>query len=300
MRFGITPLQFGPIASDVVTNGVPDFSRFKIVDIVRRAAEMKHISMIELTMDIKHVIPGSLQQRDIAGLAELRDETGLRFTAHLPLWSVELATFNEYVRRGGVECIIDSINSVKSLEPEAYVLHASGALATEFSKLRLPKSVVDLICTLMSAFSVKSVDEIISRTEVDSRRIAVENVEFPFQFTRDVVDECNTSICFDTGHLLTRYSGKESVTEFYRRHRDRITEIHLHDGSYREMNGVAIHDDHRALGRGSMPIRDFLTELVRDDFKGPLVFELGANEVQESLRKVSELVPEALDGHEES
>ncbi len=43
-----------------------------------------------------------------------------------------------------------------------------------------------------------------------------------------------------------------------------------------------------------MPIRDFLMELIKDKFEGPLVFELTTEETVESLDKIREVVPEAL------
>jgi sugar phosphate isomerase/epimerase len=146
----------------------------------------------------------------------------------------------------------------------------------------------------MASCAAKSIEEILARTEINPRKVAIENVEFPFEVTRDLVDQYNTSICFDTGHLLTRYSGDESVLEFYKRHRDRIVEIHLHDGSYEKIGDNVVHRDHMALGRGAMPVREFLKELVKDRFNRPVVFELTAAEAKESLEKIRAVVPEAL------
>ncbi|MHA1245888.1 MAG: cobamide remodeling phosphodiesterase CbiR [Candidatus Thorarchaeota archaeon] len=294
MRFGIVPLEFKPAAERIIVDGVPDFSRFNIIDAVRDAAKMQHIQVIEVTMDVEHVIPNALTPEVISQLVDLKDELGISYTAHLPLWSLELASFNEFVRQASVESIVSSIRLAEPLEPEAYVLHATGALAAEFSRLDMPVNMVMLICNLMSAIAARSLEDIITRSEINPRLLAVENVEFPFSLTRELVDEYDTSICFDTGHLLTRYSGDESVVEFYRRHRDRIVELHLHDGSYAERDGAVIHRDHIALGEGEMPVREFLMELVRDSFNGPVVFELTATQAKQSLNLIETQVPEAI------
>ncbi|MGQ4870233.1 MAG: cobamide remodeling phosphodiesterase CbiR [Candidatus Thorarchaeota archaeon] len=294
MRFGIVPLEFKPAAERIIVDGVPDFSRFNIIDAVRDAAKMQHIQVIEVTMDVEHVIPNALTPEVISQLVDLKDELGISYTAHLPLWSLELASFNEFVRQASVESIVSSIRLAEPLEPEAYVLHATGALAAEFSRLDMPVNMVMLICNLMSAIAARSLEDIITRSEINPRLLAVENVEFPFSLTRELVDEYDTSICFDTGHLLTRYSGDESVVEFYRRHRDRIVELHLHDGSYAERDGAVIHRDHIALGEGEMPVREFLMELVRDSFNGPVVFELTATQAKQSLNLIKTQVPEAI------
>jgi sugar phosphate isomerase/epimerase len=144
----------------------------------------------------------------------------------------------------------------------------------------------------MTEFSMKSLEEIISKTEIDSRKLAIENIEFPFEFTRDIVDEYDTGICFDTGHALTKQSGDESVLDFYRQHRDRIVEVHLNDGIDTKTPGK--YEDHLVIGKGELPVRDFLLELKKDGFKGPLIFELTTEEVMESLDEIKKVVPEVL------
>ena len=115
---------------------------------------------------------------------------------------------------------------------------------------------------------------------------------------RDVIDSLDTNICFDTAHLLCRFSGSESIMDFYNTHRDRISEIHLLDATYTEYNGVAAHDDHVTLGHGIMGdsvLREFLLQLQRDKFSGPLIFELSKDEAAESLEHIKSVVPEVFD-----
>ena len=294
MRYGFTPLEFAGTVDRIFVDGSPDFSRFDLVEIVRNALQIEHISVIEVSMDITHIIPGSITPKTIAQLTELKDEFGHSYTIHLPFWSVELASFNEPVRRGSVESIMDAIRLAELLEPEYYVLHSTGPLAAEFSKLNFSKAMVNVICTAMSVFSGRSVEEILTKTEIEPRQIAVENIEFPFEITRHIIDDYVLRICFDTGHLLTKFCGDESVFEFYQEHKDRITELHLNDGSYNEVEGVAIHEDHLALGTGELPVREFLQELLKDDFDGPMIFELTNEEVRQSLQMIKDVIPTAL------
>ena len=294
MRFGVVPLEFKPVIDRIVVNGVPDFSRFDIVEIVQEAVGMEHISVIEVSMDIEHVAPGALTPDVIDRLVDLKDELKHSYSVHLPLWSTEPASFNEFVRRATIDSTVSSIKLAEPLEPEVYVFHSTGALATEFSRLDFSKDMVAMVCRYMSIFSAKSVEEVLTKSELDPKKFAIENIEFPFSLTREIVDEYDTGICFDTGHALTRYSGDESVIEFYKAHKDRIIEFHLHDGIYEEREGAAIHDDHMALGTGEMPIRDLLMEVVKDKFNGPVIFELTSAGTVESLQKIKEVVPEAL------
>ncbi|MFW9845222.1 MAG: cobamide remodeling phosphodiesterase CbiR [Candidatus Thorarchaeota archaeon] len=292
MRFGAVAIEFVPAVQRVVADGVPDFSRLNLVDIVREVVAIEHIEVIELTIEMEHMIPGSITPEIISQLADLKDELGHSYTVHLPLWSIELASFNDFIRSGGVGSICHSIKTSEPLEPEAYVLHSSGSLAASFLRNSNSEAMNLLVCGYMTSFSMKSVEEIISNTEIDPRRLAIENIEFPFEFTRDIVDEYGTGICFDTGHLLTKQSGDESILEFYRRHRDRIAEVHLNDGI--GTGTIGKYEDHLAIGKGELPVRDFLLELKKDSFKGPLIFELTTEEVVESLQTIKEVVPEVL------
>jgi sugar phosphate isomerase/epimerase len=198
---------------------------------------------------------------------------------------------------GGVDSTIEAIELAKPLDPEAYVLHITGDLAANFSSMNFDGNLVRLISTLLAGYAAASVDDIISRTEINPRELAIENVEFPFGVMRDVIDDLDTSICFDTAHLLSRMSGTESVMDFYNTHKDRITEIHLQDATYKEYEGAIAREDHVALGHGIMGdvvLRDFLTELINDKFDGPIIFELTKDEARESLDLIRKVVPEVL------
>ncbi len=296
LRFGITALEFLEVAEQVVIDGVPDFSRLDVVELIRGAVSDDY-SIVELSLDVKHIIPGSLTPESISRLIDLKDELGHAYTVHLPFWSIELATFNEHVRMGGVDSTIEAIELTKPLEPEAYVLHTTGDLASNFSSLNFDGNLVHLISTLLAGYAAASVEDIISRTEINPRELAIENVEFPFDIMRDVIDDLDTSICFDTAHLLSRMSGTESVMDFYKTHKDRITEVHLQDATYKEYEGAVAREDHVTLGHGIMGdavLREFLTELVKDKFDGPIIFELTKDEARESLDYIRKVAPDVL------
>jgi sugar phosphate isomerase/epimerase len=292
MRFGAVAIEFLPAVQRIVADGVPDFSRINLVDIVRDVMEIEHIEVIEITMEMEHMVPGSITPEVISQLADLKDDLGHSYTVHLPLWSIELATFNDFVRLGSVESVCHSIRMAEPLEPDAYVLHATGALAAEYTRNNYSEAMNLLVCGYMTSFAMKSAEEILSKTEIEPRKLAIENVEFPFDFTRDIVDEHGTGICFDTGHLLTKQSGDEPIIDFYRKHRDRIVEVHLNDGIDTRTPGK--YEDHLVIGKGELPVRDFLLELKKDGFKGPLIFELTTEEVIDSLHAISEIVPGAF------
>lgn len=296
LRFGITALEFQEVARKVIVDGNLDFSRLDVTDIVQETVS-KGWSVLELSMDLKPIFPSSITPESINRLIDLKEELGISYTVHLPYLSIELATFNEHVRKGSVESIIEVIELSKSLDPEAYVLHTTGELAADFSNLPYSSNLVHTISMLLAGFAATSVEEIVSRTEISPRKIAIENYKFPFDVMRDVIDDLDTSICFDTAHLLCRMSGSETIMDFYNTHKDRISEIHLQDGTYTEYDDAVAFNDHVALGHGIMGdsvLREFLLELIKDNFDGPLIFELTMEEATESLELIKRVVPEAL------
>jgi sugar phosphate isomerase/epimerase len=296
LRFGITALELQEVSRNVIVNGIPDFSRLDVPTLVQDAIS-KDWSVIELSMDVKPIIPTSVTSETIERLIELKEETGVPYTVHLPYLSIELATFNEHVRKGCVESISEVIELSKLLNPEAYVLHATGDLAAEFSSLPYNSQIVHTINMLLAGFSTTSIEEIVSKTEINPRKLAIENYIFPFEVMREVIDDQDTSICFDTAHLLCQMSGTESIMDFYHAHKDRITEIHLQDGNFTKCGGVVDYDDHISLGTGLMSdavLRKFLLELVKDKFDGPLIFELTEDEASESMNHIRKVVPEVL------
>ena len=87
MRFGIVAIEFIPALKRIIAGGAPDFSRINMVEIVRETAAIEHIQVIEMPMEIEHMVPGSLTPEVISKLAELKDELGISYTTHLPFWS---------------------------------------------------------------------------------------------------------------------------------------------------------------------------------------------------------------------
>ncbi|MGQ4891013.1 MAG: hypothetical protein ACP6IP_00840 [Candidatus Njordarchaeia archaeon] len=142
---GIVPLfEIGELADIITVGDTVDFSRFKYVDLVKKSFNMgfRHV---EITSDLKYIIPGSFTKETLRDLIDLKDKLGISFTVHLPIWSVELASPNQYIRNASIQSVLDTINFFEELEPMYYVLHATGALASEFSRFKGPDSIRNMV-----------------------------------------------------------------------------------------------------------------------------------------------------------
>jgi sugar phosphate isomerase/epimerase len=194
-----------------------------------------------------------------------------------------------------VQAIVDAIQVTLPLEPEVYVLHATGALAAEFYRMDLPELAKSLILRQFQSNARESIRAVLAAAGIPSRILAIETIEFPFDLTLELAEELDLSICLDTGHVLVGFSGPVELFEALERCLPRLSEVHLHDGPWQgpERN-IGFGQDHSPLGTGDLDIAHLLDRLAEADFTGPLVFEPAVDEALTSLDVIRATRPEAL------
>jgi sugar phosphate isomerase/epimerase len=279
----------------VSENGKFDLSKLSAPSIVKRCIK-EGFRLIELGLDLGYVIPGSINKKAIDELVKIKNSDHISYTVHLPLWSVEPASPNEFIRKASVEVLADAVKLCGPLNPEAYVIHATGALAAEFSRLEIAEFYKDYIASEMTGLAEQSIKSLLSSTNLQPEKLAIETVEFPFKHMKRLIEKYNVSVCCDTGHILAGYPGNYSVVGFVEEFFERIIDIHLHDGYRTEKEkGVKIQKDHLPLGEGKLPINDLFDFLHRHDYSHPIVFELTLPQALKSLKVIREKYPEALE-----
>lgn len=292
MRFGITALDWATVFNQLAAGGFFDLSKFDFAEIVR-LTHQHGFSLMELTLDIGYVIPGALSEDQITNLLVAKEELDLTYTAHLPLWSIEPASPNPFIREASVACLVEAVQHAKPLDPEAYVVHNAGWIGAEFSEFDIGGDDQPLISLIMGNLAEQSIREVIRQTNVPSRKFALESIEFPFEITWAIAKKLDTSVCLDTGHVLSGQSGSTDVLEFVKQYYNRLLEIHLHDGSLKRVEGKRFpYYDHKVLGQGALPIVEFLTALDERRFDGPIIFELNRADALESLKVIRKLLPD--------
>jgi len=252
--------------------------------LVERIADLG-FSLIELNTDLNVFFPDSFGVPTIRRLGALKESRGLSYTIHLPLWSVEPSTPLQWVREGSVEALVDAVLRLAPLEPEAYVLHATGALAAEFYTMAaIPDEARPLVLGMFQRHAAHSIEELLRRTKLPSRAIAVETIEFPFDLTLALTEEFDLSLCLDTGHVVAKYPGPVTFEEALQRSLPRLGEVHLHDAYYRpQPDGTFRRNDHLPLGEGDLPLAFLLDTLKEAGFEGPIIFEMTIQEAKASL-----------------
>jgi sugar phosphate isomerase/epimerase len=292
LRFGIEQMQASFLISEArsaLASGKPmDVSALN-TDVAAQVGQLADLGfrLIELNPDLTIFFPRCYDLPAIERLRKVKAERQLEYTVHLPLWSLEPSSPVQMVREGAVDALVDAVLRLAPLEPEVYVLHATGALAAEFLHMQALESVRPLVMGMFFAQAQRSVAQLLERTGLPSRRLAIETIQFPFDLTLRLADTLNLSMCLDAGHVLAGYTTGVSLPEALERALPRLAEVHLHDGYRRELpDGRVQIADHLALGLGDLPLQAFLEQLSVAGFSGPIILELTVEQAQASLQAI--------------
>ena len=261
---------------------------------VERVADLG-FNLIELNPDLMVFFPQCFNLPAVERLQALKASRGLSYTLHLPLWSVDPSTPVQPVRRGAVDALVDGVLRMAPLEPEVYVLHATGGLAAEFGRMAALEPVRPLVMRLFQEQARHSVKRLLGCTGLPPRLLAVENIEFPLELTLELAEEFDLSVCLDTGHVLAGYSGGVTLEEALERTFPRLAEVHLHDAYRRTASDGSVRvADHLPLGEGDLAVEWFLGQLDEAGFMGPMIFELTIEEALASMEVIRARCPDVL------
>jgi sugar phosphate isomerase/epimerase len=294
MRFGIMAMQLEAL----VPSGIPaeqvmaNILSFDHAGLAKSLFE-KGFNPVELGGDLGMFLPHVYHPDAIEKLKALKTR-GLTYTVHLPLWSVEPSTPLTPVRKGSVDAVVKTIQDTLPLEPEVYVLHATGALAAEFYNMKISETARLIILRQFQSGARESIQSILEQTGLPSRKLAIETIEFPLDLTLELADELDLSICLDIGHVLAGFPGWFDLFEVVEKVLPRLVEVHLHDSRQMPVGQRGYGEDHKPLGTRDLDLGRFLDLLGEANFQGPLVFELSVVEALESLKFVESTRPRFL------
>lgn len=294
MRFGIMAMQLEALVpqgvpAEQVMAGIMNFDHAGLA----KSLFDKGFNPVELGGDLGIFLPNVYSPESVARLAALKSNN-MVYTLHLPLWSVEPSTPLTPVRQGSVEAVVQAIHATLPIEPEVYVLHATGALAAEFYNMRISKLARSLILSQFQNGARESIKSILEQTGIPSRKLAVETIEFPLDLTLELAEEFDLSLCLDTGHVLAGFPGWFDFFEVLEKLLPRLAEVHLHDCRKMPLGVRGYGEDHKPLGTGDLDLGRFLDRLVAANYTGPLVFELNVDEALQSLEVIKSIRPNVI------
>ncbi len=288
MRFGIETMQLKEMMPpgarpEEVLPRLAGFDGVALVEAMARAG----FKLIELSGDLVLFFPQVYAPPQIERLAELKARLGLQFTCHLPLWSVEPSTPLSPVREGSMRALVECLKAVQPLEPESYVLHATGALAAEFYRMRIPEVARAVVLQRFQQGASATIGALLAETGLPSRKLALETIEFPLELMLQLAEQHDTSICLDTGHVLAGFSGAVPFFDALEKILPRLGHMHLHDcPDYMRTGVLGYGKDHQPLGTGDLDVPRLFARLEEARYNGPIIFELEVEEARRSLEVV--------------
>lgn len=163
---------------------------------------------------------GSLVRR----LAKLAEEYAITYNIHLPT-DLDLTHPDRSHRQDACVILLQFIETLLPLDPSVYVLHLSPPEGIQRDK--------DL--SAWQAIAGGTIEKIL-QSGLSGRRLALENLFFPYAWLDPLIEAYDLSVCLDTGHLALQSGDLEVFLEHYGH---RIAIGHLH--------GIRDGQDHRAL-----------------------------------------------------
>jgi len=158
-------------------------------------------------------------------LAALANDSDLSYNIHLPT-DIDPGAQDAVIRQKATDTIKYIIAQTEVLEPSTYTLHLPfNATANNFNLRSRHKRLCDSMERLLS-------------DGLNSRKITIENLHYPFEWADEIITAFDFSVCLDCGHLFLMGIDPENLFDQYAK---RITTIHLH--------GVVNGQDHLSLDR---------------------------------------------------
>ncbi len=160
--------------------------------------------------------------------------------------------------------IMQLFEVAEMLSAKVIVLHMSSAGRQVFDK-----KYIAAIHTLQEKYGIK--------VGFENREKFIGSLSQPYGWDEDkfstAMNDSNFYITLDTTHLA--HSGGDIVS-FFRRNKDRIVNIHISDYKYHLLNSSLrpMRYKHMALGKGQLPIEEFLRTLQEEHYKGLVTMEI--------------------------
>lgn len=209
-----------------------------------------HVDEVELLF-FDSLYDGSLpSDEEIGQLAEIAVAEGITYNIHLPV-DVSISDPSPRKRGAAVDMMKHVFKKTGILDPTTWTLHVPYGGDPDDVLYRKK----------WKGHAFAGISEILS-TGLDSRKISVETLHYPFEWMDTIIEGLDLSVCMDMGHLIT--DGVNPVP-FYEKYGDRISIFHIH--------GVRDDRDHLSLDMLEDNWKVCLEELL-SSFKGTVSIEV--------------------------
>jgi sugar phosphate isomerase/epimerase len=192
---------------------------------------------IELVLFETEAAADLMGDEQVYRLKELSSRSGLSYDVHLPM-DILLGDSDKKKRSEGMGVIKKLIQQTLCLNPSVYILHLDPGAETDLKGWR--ERVVQSLRGLPGC-------------GIESKRISVETLGYPFEWVEDIVEDFDFSICLDIGHILTH---GQDLRFYLKKYLPEASMVHLHGFQ----NGV----DHQGIDRLPEGGLEFILSHIRD------------------------------------
>ncbi len=174
---------------------------------------------------------------DVRDIGLMGGDSACGFTVHLPL-DVGIGENDRDLRHRAQETCLRVVDLTLGLEPHAFVVHPELPLRYHPAFGEKPEPLHELPTKVHEAWQ-EALGESLARLrrETGEFPLAVENLQFPYEWVDDLLDAHDLGVTLDVGHLLMHGGDVEEHLERFGR---RLSVVHLH--------GIVDGVDHREIG----------------------------------------------------
>lgn len=233
---------------------------------VRRLAPW--VDEVELLLLERDHLPDPPEIHDLGRLADTLDIT---YNVHLPM-DVALGSRRTAERDRSVTALVRALERVAPLTATTHTLHLAAETTADDG---MDAGAWQLRC-------MDSLRQVLQRTQIPSRRLSVETLEYDPGRLAPIVETLDLAVCIDIGHLIR-----------YGHHLDSVISRFIHRTSIFHLHGVAAGNDHRSLAHLNDAAGAILAPILAH-FKGSVCLEVFKyQDFADSLRRLAALVPSA-------
>ena len=182
-----------------------------IPNVTALAPFLDEIELVLFESEGQDNYPDEVELKELMNFS-VKGEVG--FNIHLPV-DIFLGDKDEEVRLRGISVVKKVIERTLCLEPSVYTLHfdirnKNGGEETDIEAWRRR--------------IIRSAKEMMEKG-IETKRIAIETLSYPFEWIEDIVKEFGFSICLDIGHMLIY---RQDIPRYLKKYLSETSIIHFH------------------------------------------------------------------------
>ncbi|MCG8607781.1 sugar phosphate isomerase/epimerase, partial [bacterium] len=235
-------------------------------NVQKLASRVDDIELLLFEADEESNLPG---EPELATLNQIAARDGLTYTVHLPM-DAYLGDPDETERVKSVTKVSRVLQLTQCLDPFSFNLH--------FEKRRVDGGAIVNFENWKRQLR-RSCDDIVPQIP-DSRKFAIEYLNYPLELIEDILQEYDLSVVLDLGHMILDQADYQS---YLRQYLDRTSVIHLH--------GVSDGKDHLSLAKMQRSHLNRILGILRElNYRNVLTLEIfSKRDLEESMQVVQEI-----------